>query len=348
MRVLQLGPYARPHGGVQAHVVSLRQFLLRRGIPCAVINITRFRDDAEDEVYYPRNALALLRLLLRLRYDVLHLHVGGTLPLRVLALGLVCCLVPRAKTVLTFHSGGYPSSTEGRSARPRTLRGFVLQRFDRLIGVNAELVELYHRLGCSPGRCRLIEPHAFLAQEAAPNNLLPLRLRQFWEAHAPVLLTVGALEPEYDLPLQIDVLARIRDVYPNAGLAIIGAGTLEAELRERIRAESHGEHVLLCGDVAHASTLRAIAESDLLLRTTWYDGDSIAVREGLHLGVPVVATDNGMRPPGVRLVPQRCLSSLQTAIEEVLAAPPASRPRTSEVDERNLEGVLAVYRELAE
>jgi glycosyltransferase involved in cell wall biosynthesis len=348
MRVLQLGPYARPHGGVQAHVVSLRQFLLPRGIPCAVINVTRFRDDPADEVYYPRSAPELFWLLLRLRYDVLHLHIGGTLPGRLLGLGMVCCLLPWAKTVLTFHSGGYPSSTEGRSAHPRTLRGFVLRRFDRLIGVNAELVELYHRLGCSPDRIRLIEPHAFLAQQAAPSNPLPLRLRQFREAHAPVLLTVGQLEPEYDLPLQIDVLARIRDVYPNAGLAIIGAGSLEEELRERIRAAPHGEHVLLCGDVAHAGTLRAIAESDLLLRTTWYDGDSIAVREGLHLGVPVVATDNGMRPPGVRLVPQGCLSSLQNAIEEVLAAPPAPRPRTGEADERNLEAVLAVYRELTE
>ena len=348
MRIVQLGPYARPTGGVRAHVVLLRRFLLQRQVPCAVINLSRYRDDAEDEVYYPRNALELLWLLLRIRCDVLHLHIGGTLPLRLLALGMICSLRPGAKTVLTFHSGGYPSSEEGRSARPSSFRGFVLRRFDRLIAVNPELADFYHRLGCSPDRTRLICPHAFLPAAIDTGDPLPRRLRTFWEAHSPRLLTVGQLEPEYDLAMQIDVLPRIRETHPHAGLAIIGAGTLEGEMRDRIRAAPHGEHVLLCGDVPHASTLRAIEECDLLLRTTLYDGDSIAVREALHLGAPVIATDNGMRPPGVRLVRPRCPSALEEAIDEVLAAPAAPGSRSSEPDEQNLEALLAVYRELTE
>src|SRR5438105_8526009 len=39
-------------------------------------------------------------------------------------------------------------------------------------------------------------------------------------------------------------------------------------------------------------SLRAIADADVLLRTTLYDGDAISVREALYLGTPVVATDN--------------------------------------------------------
>jgi glycosyltransferase involved in cell wall biosynthesis len=328
-------------------VVSLRQFLLQRQIPCAAINLTRFRDDPAPEVYYPRSAFELLWLLLRLRYDVVHLHIGGTLPARLLALGMLCCLLPRAKSVLTFHSGGYPSSEDGRSARPTTLRGFVLRRFDRLVGVNPELVELYHRLGCSPDRTRLIYPHAFLGDASDDGHLMPPRLAEFRDSHSPLLLTVGQLEPEYDLSLQIQVLGRIRDLFPNAGLAIVGAGSLEVELRERIRATSYGKDVLLCGDVPHASTLQAIAESDVLLRTTWYDGDSIAVREALHLGTPVVATENGMRPSGVRLIPPSSAPALQQAIEDVLATPRAPRLRHNEPDERNLQAVLDVYREMA-
>ena len=165
MRVLQLGPYPPPHGGVQSNLVAIRTFLRRHDVPCAVINITRHRKPDSDEVYYPKSAAGLIQLLLRLDYDVLHLHVGGMLSRRLLSLGLVCTLMRRSKSVMTFHSGGYPSSAEGKSTTRNSLAGFVLRRFDGLIGVNPEIISFFQRLGVAPSRTRLIYPHSFLAEE---------------------------------------------------------------------------------------------------------------------------------------------------------------------------------------
>jgi glycosyltransferase involved in cell wall biosynthesis len=342
MKVLQLGPYPPPHGGVQTNLVAIHEYLRRRGIACAVINLTRFRKPGADEVYYPASALQLIRLLLRLRFDVLHLHIGGDLTPRLLALGLVCSLKPGSKSVLTFHSGGYPSSPQGRTARPGTLRGFVFRRFDFLIGVNAEIVELFHRFGVPPERTRLVGPHAFAAGSAGAVDARPQALQALFAAHSPLLLTVGLLEPEYDLPLQIEVLGLVREKYPQAGLAIIGAGSLEADLTARIAAKPYAEHILLCGDVPHAGTLRAIEECSVFLRTTLYDGDSISVREALHVGAVVIASQNGMRPPGVRLIPPANLEALREAILEALAAPPTRKP-PAPADETNLQAVLDIY-----
>src|SRR5437667_357439 len=86
-----------------------------------------------------RPAFEALWLLLKLRYDIIHLHIGGDLSSRLLALSLVCCSIPGTKTILTFHSGGYPASKAGRTAHPRTLRGFILRRFDAIIAVNREI-----------------------------------------------------------------------------------------------------------------------------------------------------------------------------------------------------------------
>jgi glycosyltransferase involved in cell wall biosynthesis len=98
--------------------------------------------------------------------------------------------------------------------------------------------------------------------------------------------------------------------------------------------------------VPHAATLRAIAEADLLLRTTLYDGDSVAVREALHLGTPVIVTDNGMRPAGVRLIPAQDKAALCSAIEASLDGP-RSRPEPSAAGaEDNIEAVLKLYEEL--
>lgn len=344
MRVLQLGPYPPPHGGVQANLVAIRNYLRTRQIPCAVINLTRHRGAETGDVYYPAHAWQVAWLLLRLPCDVVHLHLGGTITPRLLALCLFCCLLPHKKSVLTLHSGGYTSSREGRRGHRWTLHSFVFRRFDRIILVNRQMAELFREFGLPAAHIRLISPHSFFATSL--EGPLPEPLQSFYQAHSPRLLTVGLLEPEYDLALQIEVLGLIRGRYPNAGLAIIGAGSLERELRAQIRSRPYRDSILLCGDVPHEMTLRAIHRCDLFLRTTFYDGDSVSVREALHLRTPVIATDNKMRPDGVHLVPPGEINSLHEAIELELSRQQPPRRDCLENDERNLEAVLGLYREL--
>jgi glycogen synthase len=345
MRVLQLGPYPPPHGGVQSNLVAIRTFLRGLGVPCAVINITRHRKADADEVYYPKSAPGLIQLLLRLDYDVIHLHMGGMLSKRLLSLALVCTLLPGRKSVMTFHSGGYPTSEEGRSTGPNSLAGFVLRRFDGLIGVNPEIMEFFRRLGVSRDRTRLILPHSFMPEEQHV-AAFPQPLASFLGEHSPVLISVGLLETEYDLPLQIAVLGQVREKFPSAGLLLIGSGSLEQELRNKIQEYPYAKHVLLCGDVPHATTTAAIARADLMLRTTLYDGDAVSVREALHLGTPVIASDNGMRPAGVHLIPKADLQALRQAIEDRLAQP-ARAKYESGGDDSNLQAVVDFYREQA-
>ena len=70
MKVVQLGPYPPPHGGVQTNLVAIREYLLRRGIACPVINLTRFRSQTQEDVYYPANAIEVVSLLVRVRGDI--------------------------------------------------------------------------------------------------------------------------------------------------------------------------------------------------------------------------------------------------------------------------------------
>jgi glycosyltransferase involved in cell wall biosynthesis len=352
MNVLQMGPYPPPHGGVQTNLVALRKYLLERGIACPAINLTRYRRADWDGVYYPQTALGVMKLLLELKYDVVHLHAGGDFSLRHAGVLLLCSLLPGKKTIFTFHSGGYPSSDAGRRAKPTSFRGFVLRRLHGLIAVNPELRDLFQRFGVPPERIRLIPPHSVETPAVAP---LPPPLEEFFRAHDPLLVTISGLEPEYDLPLQLEAVGRLHPQFPGIGLAIIGGGSLEDDIRHRIAAAPHGSHIRLCGDLPHEDALRALSRSALFLRTTHYDGDSISVREALHLGVPVIATDNGMRPPGVHLVPISNLDALVSTTASLLisgkglsAHPPQSSlsaPALTGLE--NLEAVVQFYRDLA-
>lgn len=201
---------------------------------------------------------------------------------------------------------------------------------------------MFLRFGVPAERVRLIAPHAI----AAPAPRLPENLERFYRGHRPVLLTVGLLEPEYDLELQIELLGELRQRFPGAGLVIAGSGSLEQRLREAIRSKPYAEHVLLAGDVAHAETLRAIFDCDVFLRTTKYDGDSVAVREALHFGTPVIATDNGMRPEGVELIPPSDLKALREAVEARLDRL-EPRPVREIGSEENIRAVYDLYSTLS-
>lgn len=328
---------------MQTNIVAIRDYLRARGIRAGVVNLTRHRRDDANDVFYPKTPLGVVSRMLSFPSDILHFHLGGHIMPRLLGLYLAGSLVPAKKTVLTFHSGGYPTTPEGQAANASGFRAFVFRRMDRIVAVNPAIVDLFRRFGVPAEKIALIAPHSLPSR--APDVELPAALRGFLDTHSPLLLSVGLLEPEYDLPLQIQALGRVRATHPKAGLIIAGAGSLQAELRRQIDATSYADNILLYGDMPYPITLHLIATCDLLLRTTLYDGDSVSVREALHFGTPVIASDNGMRPPGVRLVPRSNLEALRQGIELQLqqGRPPhtAGPPR-----EENMEAMLRLYQEL--
>jgi glycogen(starch) synthase len=313
------------------------------GVPCEVINLTRYREQREAGVHVPSNALAVMRLLFSRRARVVHLHFGGTLSPRLLGLCLFASLLPGRRVVLTFHSGGYPTSRAGMALRPSSPAAFILRRLDALIGVNEALSAYFRGLGAKPERVHTVVPFA-LAEQPAPGPL-PEPLGRFFASASHRIFSASGFEPEYDIPSQFQAMEAILARFPRAALAIAGCGRREAELHAAAAKLPWKDRVLLCGDVPHASVLTAMREADVCLRTTLYDGDAISVREALAMGTPVIATDNKMRPPGVTLVPIGDSNALAAAVIGQL-----ERGRVAGVPgdegQENLHAIAAIYRHL--
>jgi len=347
LSVVQLGVYPPPHGGVQTNVVAIHQRLQERGHRSFVISLSRHRQAGIENVFFPRTALEVLRLLVTLPVNIAHFHIGGDITNRLAALAAFLNALPGRRTVLSLHSGGYPASVPGR--RPLRLRAIlaVFRKCDALVGVNPELRDFLASSGIAPGKTHLIEPFPSLTRLKSESAFQPA-LQEFCAAQKPLLVTVGLLEPEYDLPLQLAVLRKIRQTHHDAGLAIVGSGSLKDDLIRQIAAEPHNEHILLAGDVPHPATIELIRRADALLRTTLYDGDSIAIREALQLATPVVATDNGMRPPGVLLAPIGDADAVARQVLNVLAAPRPNRDtmESARTDVDGIDDMLALYESL--
>lgn len=321
-----MGPVPPPWGGVQTHIMSLRERIRARGDRCSILNLTRHRQEDHDDLYFPSSAKEVLARINTLKPDVVHVHLGGSLFARQAALFIALSLRPKTRNVFTFHSGGYPSSDEGKAASAMSLRGFSLRRLDAVIGVNQQLIEVFERYGVKRNRLHLIEPFAnTLDRDAIASEPLPAEIERFVAAHRTLLLTVGLLEPEYGLDVQLAAFRAVRAQNPQAGLLLIGGGSLHEQLKAAISVHPERGHILLAGDVPRPKTLAAIARASLLLRTTHYDGDALSVREALSLGTRVLASDNGMRPAGVQLLQALDPDVLAAAIPCALTTPVAER-----------------------
>jgi glycosyltransferase involved in cell wall biosynthesis len=345
MKVLQLAPYPPPEGGISRNALAIRDELRRAGHECSIVATAKSnRIVSEPDVYHPRSAAALIKLLAKLKYDVLHVHVGGDVNARILAFLAACAAFGRGRSVLTFHSGGY-ASENAEKAKKFSIAGFVFRRFKKIICVNPLMIRMFERFGVKSNRLHLIYP--FVLKNPDSTVEVPEKLKSFAERHNFFLLALCLLEEGYDLFMQIDAMEKVLERMPNAGLMIIGSGSLEAKLKSAIASKPYADRIFLTGDVPHATTLHLIKRADALLRTTLFDGDAIAVREALFLDTPVVATDNGMRPEGVNLIPMRDPNALVEAVEKI-ASRGKNKKSEKPDDQRNVTEVLKIYEEVLE
>ena len=308
-------------------MMGLRDHLRQNGVRVSVINVTRHRQPAHDDLFFPDSAVDVLKTVHWLRPDVVHVHFGGSLFARQAALFILLSLRFGSANVFTFHSGGFPSSHEGLAAKPMSLRGLALRRLDAVIAVNQQLESTFERYGVKRHKLHLIEPSgAIVDRQAIANEPLPDELEAFASRHSPLLISVAQLEPEYGLDVQLDAFPAIRAQYPNAGLMLLGGGSLLGAITEQIQKNAHRHAVMLCGNVPRPKTLALLARASLLLRTTHYDGDALSIREALALGTRVLATDNGMRPAGVSLLSTLSASALAAAVPKALETEPVPVP----------------------
>lgn len=338
--VLQLGPYPPPEGGITRNMLAIRDRSRERGDSCSIIATSRSTTIVgQPDVYHPRSATDLISLIRKIDHDVLHVHVGGDINRRVLSL-MVAAVTLGKRTVLTMHSGGYATTDAAQKAKPNSARGRIFRQFSRIIAVNDELADVFRRYGVAEDRLSVILPFALTPPDESVE--LSPGLRAFCQTHAPLLVSVGGLEPDYEPEFLIGSMNAIQRRFPNAGLIIVGGGSLRQEVEKAIPGYGVADAVLLAGNLPHEETLRLISRADAMLRITLFDGDAISVRESLYVGTPVIATDNGMRPPGVKLIQRGDTAALLDRLHSVVDDP---QPRSSQLsaDYSNIDKVLDLY-----
>ena len=177
-KLLLVGPYPPPHGGISVHVATAHRLLCRSGAVCEALGTDGWRPGESSGGRWAGlggGLRRLARLVARIRGRArdgwtLHLHTNGhnlKSWLVVLASGLAARAAPGR--IVTLHSGMVPAylgagGLRGRLAR--ALAGRALGMYGRVLCVNGEIRDAVASLGVEPVRLAVASRRCRLKAEA--------------------------------------------------------------------------------------------------------------------------------------------------------------------------------------
>ena len=338
-KILLVGDYPPPHGGIAVHVQDLHRALQGAGACVRVLALAGHgRDRSAPHVTRVAGPVSLAAHILQRATTgyLTHAHISGHTPKSWLV-ALACALFRppwSPAPLLTVHSG-LTRSYLAVSRRRRALARSICRRFELVIAVSPQVAEALAEVGTRTNQL-LVVP-AFSPQGVAPGDLPPeaAGLRREFSPLLCAAVTDRAVYGARDLLEALPALVRDR---PTAGAVVFGPNS--QELAELARACRVAGRVRCVGELSRPQAQALIAVCDVFVRPTLADGDAVSVREALALGRPVAASAVGYRPAGVALFRAGDAEDLARAVKRALEGGPAPAPGTST---DGIARVLEVY-----
>lgn len=312
---LLIGTYPPPLGGISVFLYRRRRQLLDRGERVEVLDYMKLGRW--------QRVVALAKLMLDPRPCAFDMNEVNFSAMAMLVLR------PFPGTV-TYRVHGFGILPGLRGARRLVFRA-LLRRADRVVLVNEVLRAHYASHGFDLPATTVVEP-AFvpppLDEEAAIRATYEPDTLRFTETRHP-LLVANAFKITFDhgidlygIDLCVALVDEIRKEHPDIGLLIaladVGDPEYFARLRTEITQRGLDSHIHFM--TGQRQLWPMIKAATVLLRPTTTDGDAVSIREALHFGRPVVASDAVPRPAGTVVFTSRDLASFVAATRRVLAA----------------------------
>lgn len=302
-----VGPLPLPWGGVSVHVLRLQSFLRQQGWRVETLAAGQRRPTVGEHRAWLGNSLTKHAAGMRSAAGrIAHVHN------RVPVLTALLCFAARSRSlpvVLTLH--GTPHHTFSRQPGADFWLRYAVRKSARVISVSGRVLEdLRRRMPAARFECipAYLPPHeselAHLTAETAEwlasgEKVLPLITSAIYRPLPPTYRG----EDIYGIAATADLAQSLVSEGTQCRVALLVGATdwtpqeqafMDASC-SRLRSTLGNRFRLCVGEYAPP----IIARSQLFIRPTLADGDSVSIREALDLGVPVVASDVVDRPERV-------------------------------------------------
>lgn len=318
-RVLELS--AQAAGGVRAHIRQVSQLLAKDGHQVLLAGPSNVISPADGAVSgacprtyqidigaRPSGAdLKALRQLKQLAATVEVIHAHG---LRAGALAVLAAkrlpAAKRPRVVVTLHNlpvGSAPTRLVGKA-----LHLVVVKGADYVLTVSPDLLKKAKQLGLKAGEIAVVPAPARGCMDHAAQPEISQDSAQSLDAGsgvdsgsgygassdtdcdaAPCLLTVARLAPQKGLDLLLEAATLIKQRGIDFTWLVAGDGPLKAQLNQQI--DDAALPVKLLGRREDIGAL--LSQADVVVQTSYWEGQPLTLREAMQAGRAIVATDVG-------------------------------------------------------
>lgn len=212
------------------------------------------------------------------KYDVIHVQAHSHYNLVSYAIAVFWAKMLRKKIIVMYYGGG---AKEFFTKYPIIIR-FLFNLADQLVVAGNYVKDAFDNLNIKT----TIIPHILSLESwmcrhrvSKPNHLL-------WVRH---------LRPEYNPMMLIEVFRKLKLIYPNLRLSIVGTGNQENPLKKFIDQHNIGG-VVFYGRVSEQKLRELYNTADVFLNTTNVDNQPVTLLEAMASGCPIVSTNPGGIP----------------------------------------------------
>lgn len=224
-------------------------------------------------------------------------------------------------SVLTCHSVHKTAHIWKSLYRPLVL---MMCKADRVIAVSNATREFCCVLGVPSHKVEVVPNGVDLSRfnpsvdGSAMRNRLGLRSE-------PLVVSVTRLVKRKGVHQLVTAFSKVREVLPDAKLAIAGSGPEAGSLCIRIRELHMEDSVFMLGALPHEQIAELMAAADVFVLASAVESSPLAILEAMAVGVPVVCPRAGGVPEIVEdgisglMVPPADVNSLAGAVIRVLS-----------------------------
>ncbi len=236
------------------------------------------------KIYDPRAVPTIAEFLKKEHIDVIQTHLSHANIYGCMAGGIAH--IPR---IATLHNTR--ARSQGRTGMRQSMEHYCLRNgATRVVAVGQNVAKAFSNV-VKPDRIDVIPNAVTPGIRLCNEERQALRAELVEDPARPLLVAVGRLTAQKGYEDMLNAFALAVKAHPQAALAIIGAGELEAELKDQIHSLGLERNIYLIGP--RSDVPRLLAASDIFLNSSLWEGLSIAMLEAMEAGLPVVATRVG-------------------------------------------------------
>lgn len=187
-------------------------------------------------------------------------------------------------TRIASQRGPYPEISRAMRVLDRAVGSMGI--YSKVIAVSHAVRESFASLPNRYRRRITVVPNG-LVWTPSTRSVAEARQRFGLPTTVPLVVTVGRMKDQKNYPFQLRVLARLPEIH----LAIAGDGPLRSALEEQARDLGIAQRIHFLGNVDRPDIPDLLRTADIFILPSLYEGQSNALLEAIHEGLPVIASD---------------------------------------------------------